>query len=157
LSSFAATSSPSAQPASASPKKFDRKTSKRRRLLAAVLAMLVLAMAGWFAFRPRTSNIVQTPEKPADDRAVTAEPPTRDVIAYEYLWKARTITTNLAKEGKERNKAIEYLEKAVARDPGFYDAWWALAVQYIHANPSDIDRINNAISVVKRLRPAAGQ
>ncbi|OAI42349.1 hypothetical protein AYO41_00870 [Verrucomicrobia bacterium SCGC AG-212-E04] len=308
LSSFAATGSPSAQPAPAPSTTFNRATSTKRRLLPAALAALALAVAGWFAFRPQKPNPSQTPAQPsktiapavqpsvapaptpalaisrksiavlpfenlspdkeneyfadgvqddvltslaripdlkvisrtsvmeyrghkknvrkiadelgaativqgtvrrfrdsiritvqlidastdehlwaekyerpiadifavqseiaeaiaqklaaqltADDRAAMAEPPTRDIIAYEYYLKARAILLDLdythvwVAQESERNKATELLEKAVARDPGFYDAWFLLAAGGLPANSI------NAISVVQRLRPDAGQ
>ncbi|OAI42835.1 hypothetical protein AYO41_03490 [Verrucomicrobia bacterium SCGC AG-212-E04] len=99
----------------------------------------------------------------ADDRAALAGPPTRDVIAYEYYLKARAIALDLAKLSSERDISIGLLEKAVARDPEFYDAWCLLASQYMFSSaggpphPSLLERINNALSVVKRLRPDAGE
>jgi TolB-like protein/Tfp pilus assembly protein PilF/predicted Ser/Thr protein kinase len=105
----------------------------------------------------------------AREKVAMQEWPTRDLAAYDFYVQATSLTDKAAyEERKEKAKdyfqAIELLNQAIARDPGFALAYCRLAEAhdelYFNAfghTPSRLDLAKSAIDSAFRLKPDSGE
>lgn len=99
-----------------------------------------------------------------NEKAALAERPTSDLTAFEQYTRARTLllTGLTTTQSKSFLQAVELLESAVQRDPGFYAAWCQLvfvneslySLGYDHT-PARLAAAEEALRHVARLRPDA--
>jgi serine/threonine protein kinase/Tfp pilus assembly protein PilF len=94
------------------------------------------------------------------EKAVIAEPPTADLVAYAYYTKAREINIYDNWEGIEKSakQKVELLEKAIQHDPNFALAYCALAkaqwdLSSKTNDPKPLELARNAAESALRLRP----
>src|SRR5438876_1622352 len=105
----------------------------------------------------------------AGEKAAIAEPPTRDLVAYDlYIRAAALIDQADYVQDKEQEKdlfqAVELLNQAIARDPAFFLAYCRLAeaydALYFQAVDHTLARLalaNSAIDAAFRLKPDSGE
>jgi TolB-like protein/predicted Ser/Thr protein kinase len=105
----------------------------------------------------------------AREKVAMQEWPTRDLAAYDFYVQATSLTDKAAyEERKEKAKdyfqAIELLNQAIARDPGFALAYCRLAEAHdeLYFNgfdhtPSRLDLAKSAIDSAFRLKPDSGE
>jgi serine/threonine protein kinase len=109
----------------------------------------------------------QLAAKLSDEEKVTInEPPTRDITAYELYLRARDLIDHYANGSDVRMTlldGIRLLEEAVKRDPGFVDAYCAMAGAHDILYVTDLDHTparrklaETALDRATRLRPALG-
>src|SRR5204863_4110671 len=82
----------------------------------------------------------------ASEKAAIEEPPTHDLVAYEFYARAVSLIYNVevpfainAPE-KSLSEAVDLLNKAVARDPNFILAYCELAFTHDGIYQDEIDR-----------------
>ena len=105
----------------------------------------------------------------AGEKAAIAEPPTRDLVAYDlYIRAAALIDQADYVQDKEQEKdlfqAVELLNQAIARDPAFFLAYCRLAEAYDALYFQGVDHTlarlalaNSAIDAAFRLKPDSGE
>src|SRR5438874_2273280 len=105
----------------------------------------------------------------AREKAALQEWPTKDLVVYDLYVRSRPLIEgvnigNLAGYQKDLFQAVELLNQAIARDPGFLLAfcWLARAhdtvyFQGIDRTPGRLDLANSAISSAFRLKPDSGE
>src|SRR5947207_2560464 len=105
----------------------------------------------------------------AGEKAAIAEPPTRDLVAYDlYIRAAALIDQADYVQDKEQEKdlfqAVELLNQAIARDPAFFLAYCRLAEAYdalyfqgVDHTPARLELANSAINAAFRLKPDSGE
>src|SRR5437762_1679349 len=105
----------------------------------------------------------------AGEKAAIAEPPTRDLVAYDlYIRAAALIDQADYVQDKEQEKdlfqAVELLNQAIARDPAFFLAYCRLAEAYDALYFQGVDHTlarlalaNSAIDAAFRLKPYSGE
>src|SRR5438067_9746849 len=105
----------------------------------------------------------------AGEKAAIAEPPTRDLVAYDlYIRAAALIDQADYVQDKEQEKdlfqAVELLNQAIARDPAFFLAYCRLAEAYDALYFQGVDHTlarlalaNSAIDAAFRLQPDSGE
>jgi TolB-like protein/tRNA A-37 threonylcarbamoyl transferase component Bud32/Tfp pilus assembly protein PilF len=102
----------------------------------------------------------------AVEKAAIKEPPTSDLVAYDFYLRARDLLLTLfsSRAGAELLQAADLLDQAVARDPSFFQAYCQLA--YTHDQlyffgfdhtPARLALAEAAIQASFRLRPQAGE
>jgi TolB-like protein/class 3 adenylate cyclase len=101
------------------------------------------------------------------EKAVIAERPTSDLVAYAFYTKAKELDTWTNWEGDEKNlnQKVELLEKATQRDPNFALAYCALAKTQIDlysvtGEPEDrkhLELAKKAADAALQLRPDLGE
>lgn len=103
------------------------------------------------------------------ERTELAGRPTGDIAAFESYIRARALMETSEAEGDfdrfraDYLRAVELLEQAVARDPGFAAGYWALAeanTQLYRNDPSKPEfrsRADSAVKEAKRIAPDAGE
>jgi serine/threonine protein kinase/tetratricopeptide (TPR) repeat protein len=102
----------------------------------------------------------------AVEKAAIKEPPTSDLIAYDFYLRARDrlLSPFSSRARAELLQAVDLLNQAVARDPSFFQAYCQLA--YTHDllyflgfdhTPSRLALADAAIKAAFRLRPEAGE
>ena len=100
------------------------------------------------------------------EKAAIDEPPTRDVVAYGQYIRGKTLVFGLA-NGQIREKlmqAVELLDQAVSRDPGFYLAYGQLAAAHGYLyffgfdhTPGRLALAEKALGVLSQIHPEAGE
>jgi serine/threonine protein kinase/Tfp pilus assembly protein PilF len=101
------------------------------------------------------------------ERLAVQRPPTGDLTAFDLYSRAKNLIldTSLGSEAKTNFlQAVELLNRAVARDPSFFDAYCQLAYAhdaiyfagYDHT-PARLTLAEAAIQIAFRLRPNAGE
>jgi TolB-like protein/Flp pilus assembly protein TadD len=100
------------------------------------------------------------------EKAAIKEPPTSDLIAYDFYLRARDrlLSPFSSRARAELLQAVDLLNQAVARDPSFFQAYCQLAythdllyfLGYDHT-PGRLALAEAAIQVAFRLRPEAGE
>jgi serine/threonine-protein kinase len=102
----------------------------------------------------------------AVEKAAIKEPPTSDLIAYDFYLRARDrlLSPFSSRARAELLQAVDLLNQAVARDPSFFQAYCQLA--YTHDllyflgfdhTPARLTLAEAAIQAAFRLRPEAGE
>jgi serine/threonine protein kinase/tetratricopeptide (TPR) repeat protein len=102
----------------------------------------------------------------AVEKAAIEEPPTSDLVAYDFYLRARDLLLTLfsSRARAELLQAADLLDQAVARDPSFFQAYCQLA--YTHDQlyffgfdhtPARLALAEAAIQASFRLRPEAGE
>ena len=100
------------------------------------------------------------------EKAALQERPTSDMAAYDLYvrGKASLEASNYSARGKEDlSEAVNLLTQAIARDPGFFLAYYELAEvhdQFFHRlepTPAHLAAAAAAIEALQRLRPEAGE
>jgi TolB-like protein/Tfp pilus assembly protein PilF len=102
-----------------------------------------------------------------NERAAIEERPTADLAAFDLYVRATTLqrSVSFAAHAKENLlQAVELLDQAVARDPGFFIAYCRLAsahdrLYFINADhtPARLASAEAAVQAALRLRPDAGE
>ena len=107
----------------------------------------------------------------ASEKTAVEERPTQDLVAYHFYVRALSIIYNAqVPQGPSGNlsEAVDLLNKAVARDPNFFQAYCQLAfvhdLVYQGVNQGDIDHpparlalAQSAIDSAFRLKPDSGE
>ena len=101
---------------------------------------------------------------PAEKLAIERKP-TGDLVAFELYSRAISLTpTSRAPSADSGLQAIELLNAAVARDPSFFEAYFALAVSHdqiyfynYDRTPARLASAEAAIQEAFRIRPNAGE
>jgi TolB-like protein/class 3 adenylate cyclase len=104
------------------------------------------------------------------EKAAIAEQPTKDLAAYDLYVRATLLIDKAAyAEGEEQQKdydfqAVDLLNQAVARDPGFLLAYCRLAEAHDELYVQAVDRTPNRLALAKaaidaafRLKPDSGE
>jgi len=94
------------------------------------------------------------------------EAPTADLIAYDAYLRAKDLLYDIALSAQQKDEffqAVELLDQAVARDPGFFDAYCQLAGAHDRIYFGGFDHtdarlklVETVIQSVQRLRPESG-
>jgi serine/threonine protein kinase len=102
---------------------------------------------------------------PAEQSALQL-PPTSDLISYDAYLRAKDLLYDIALSTRQKEdlfQAVELLDQAVARDPGFFDAYCQLAgahdrIYFLAFDHTDarLKLAQTAIQSVQRLRPESG-
>ena len=92
--------------------------------------------------------------------------PTVDLISYDAYLRAKDLLYDIALSTRQKEdlfQAVELLDQAVARDPGFFDAYCQLAgahdrIYFLAFDHTDarLKLAQTAIQSVQRLRPESG-
>jgi serine/threonine protein kinase/Tfp pilus assembly protein PilF len=95
------------------------------------------------------------------EKAVIAERPTADLVAYAFYGRAQEIDSG-DWEGAEKSlkQKVELLEKATQRDPNFALAYCALAKTQCdldNGDPKQLDLAKKAAEAALRVRPDLGE
>src|SRR5215470_6410544 len=95
------------------------------------------------------------------------EVPTLDPISYHAYLRAKDLLYDISLSTRQKEdlfQAVELLDQAVARDPGFFDAYCQLAgahdrIYFLGFNHTDarLNLAQTAIQSVLRLRPDSGE
>jgi TolB-like protein/tRNA A-37 threonylcarbamoyl transferase component Bud32/Flp pilus assembly protein TadD len=102
----------------------------------------------------------------AVEKAAIKEPPTSDLIAYDFYLRARDrlLTPFSSRAREELLYAADLLNQAVARDPSFFEAYCQLAYTHdqlyflgLDHTPARLALAEAAIQAAFRLRPEAGE
>jgi TolB-like protein/Tfp pilus assembly protein PilF len=107
----------------------------------------------------------------ASEKAAVEEKPTQDLVAYDFYVRALSVIYNAQiPEGPSVNlsEAVDLLNKAVARDPNFFQAYCQLAFAHdlvyqgvykgeIDHTPARLALAQSAIDSAFRLRPDSGE
>src|SRR5205814_1418701 len=107
----------------------------------------------------------------ASEKASVEERPTQDLVAYDFYVRALSVIYNAqVPQGPSVNlsEAVDLLNKAVARDPNFFQAYCQLAFAHdlvyegvyqgdIDHTPARLAMAQSAIDSAFRLRPDSGE
>src|SRR5436190_7498417 len=100
------------------------------------------------------------------EKAAIEEQPTKDLAAYDLYVRATALIDNAPYEGewKDEFQAVDLLNQAVARDPGFLLAYCRLAEAHDTLYFTSVDRTPNRLALAKaaidsafRLKPDSGE
>ena len=100
------------------------------------------------------------------ERAVIEEQPTKDLAAYDLYVRAAALIDKALEEGIEKNEvqAVDLLNQAIARDPGFVLAYCRLTEAHDELYFQNVDRTPNRLALAKaaidaafRLKPDSGE
>src|SRR5213080_1789731 len=102
----------------------------------------------------------------SSEKAAIQEPPTTDPIAYDGYLRAKDLLNDIALSTRQKEdlfQAVQLLDDAVARDPGFFDAYCQLAGAHDRIYFGGFDHTNarlklaeTVIQSIQRLRPESG-
>ena len=99
----------------------------------------------------------------ASEKAAVALPLTRDLVAKDLYLRAMAARSETIGIQALLN-AIDFLEQAIARDPGFVEAYCVLARSYVdlysngyNHTPARLDMVNGIIEKAARLQPDSGK
>jgi TolB-like protein/Tfp pilus assembly protein PilF len=102
-----------------------------------------------------------------NEKAAIEKPPTSDVIAFDLYSRASTLLASIAINAADRpalQRAVTLLDQAVARDPGFFEAYCRLASAHDNLyflvgdhTPARLTLAEAAVEAAFRLRPDAGE
>src|SRR5213076_3204706 len=97
------------------------------------------------------------------EKAAIEEQPTKDLAAYDLYVRATALIDNAA-DYKDGFQAVDLLNQAVARDPGFLLAYCRLAQAHDVLYFTSVDRTPNRLALAKaaidsafRLKPDSGE
>lgn len=109
---------------------------------------------------------LQAKLSPSEQKAIEQQP-TTDLMAFDLYSRARSLLIGSFSVTSEPDvrKAIELLEKALQRDPSFFDAYCQLAFAHeqlysvlgIDHTPARLALAEAAVEAATRLRPDAGE
>ena len=100
------------------------------------------------------------------EKAAIDERPTQDLVAYGFYVRGKTLVSSVsnAQINEKLLQAVESLDQAIARDPGFYLAYCELAAAHDYLyffgfdhTPARLALAERALNTVIRLRPDAGE
>jgi len=101
------------------------------------------------------------------EKAAIQEPPTTDLIAYDAYLRAKDLIYGIALSTRQKEdlfQAVQLLDQAVARDPGFFDAYCQLAgahegIYFAGFDHTDarLKLAETVIQSIQRLRPESGE
>ena len=117
--------------------------------------------------RDRAENRTQAGSRRFTRRAICASmAPTVDLISYDAYLRAKDLLYDIALSTRQKEdlfQAVELLDQAVARDPGFFDAYCQLAgahdrIYFLAFDHTDarLKLAQTAIQSIQRLRPESG-
>lgn len=104
-----------------------------------------------------------------DEKAAIEQPPTTDLVAFDFYTHAKTLLFSVSISAQEKSKellyqAVDLLDKAVARDPAFASAFCLLAKAHGRIYSFDIDHspqrralAEEAVRTAESLNPSAGE
>jgi TolB-like protein/Flp pilus assembly protein TadD len=104
-----------------------------------------------------------------DEEAAIEEPPTTDLVAFDFYTHAKTLLFSVSISAQEKSKellyqAVDLLDKAVARDPAFASAFCLLAKAHGRIYSFDIDHspqrralADKAVRTAEGLNPGGGE
>jgi len=102
----------------------------------------------------------------AVEKVAIKEPPTSDLVAYDFYLRAKDLLLTLFSSRAEAKllQAADLLNQAVARDPAFFQAYCQLAYTHnqlyflgLDHSPARLALAEGAIQAAFRLRPEAGE
>src|SRR5438552_3305283 len=101
------------------------------------------------------------------EKAAIDERPTKDLIAYGLYVRAKALIATIslnAQISEKLREAVQLLDQAIERDPGFFLAYCQLAAAYNYLyffgfdhTPARLALADGALTTVIRLRPDAGE
>jgi TolB-like protein/Flp pilus assembly protein TadD len=101
------------------------------------------------------------------EKAAIEKPPTTDLAAFDLYTRGKTllVLTSFNPNNQEiLRQAVELLNQAVGRDPGFFEAYYQLAFAHSYAysalgdhTPARLALAEAALQAATRLRPDAGE
>jgi TolB-like protein/Tfp pilus assembly protein PilF len=102
-----------------------------------------------------------------EEKAAIEERPTADVVAYELYVQARNLSAMTVFSSREKESlalAVNLLQQAITRDPGFFLAYCELALTHDRAyilgvdhTPARLALAEKALETARRLRPNSGE
>jgi TolB-like protein/class 3 adenylate cyclase/Tfp pilus assembly protein PilF len=104
-----------------------------------------------------------------DEKAAIEQPPTTDLVAFDFYTHAKTLLFSVSISAQEISKkylyeAVDLLDKAVARDPAFASAFCLLAKAHGRIYSFDIDHspqrralAEKAVRTAEGLNPSGGE
>ena len=104
-----------------------------------------------------------------DEKAAIEQPPTTDLVAFDFYTHAKTLLFSVSISAQEKSKellyqAVDLLDKAVARDPAFASAFCLLAKAHGRIYSFDIDHsaqrravAEKAVRAAESLNPSGGE
>jgi TolB-like protein/class 3 adenylate cyclase/Tfp pilus assembly protein PilF len=102
-----------------------------------------------------------------EEKAAIEERPTADVVAYELYVQARNLSAMTVFSSREKESlalAVNLLQQAITRDPGFFLAYYELALTHDRAyilgvdhTPARLALAEKAVETARRLRPNSGE
>ena len=100
-----------------------------------------------------------------EEKTAIAEKPTQDLAAYGFYVRAKALIASIsisAKINEKLREAVQLLDQAIARDPGFYPAYCELSAanDYLYFfgmdhSPARLASADAALKAIVRLRPDA--
>jgi TolB-like protein/Tfp pilus assembly protein PilF len=101
------------------------------------------------------------------EKAAIDERPTKDLVAYGLYVRAKALIATIslnAQISEKLHEAVELLDQAIKRDPDFFLAYCQLAAAHnylyffgLDHTPARLTLADNALKIVIRLRPDAGE
>ncbi len=101
------------------------------------------------------------------EKAAIEQRPTTDLAAYDLYMRAKVLLNGTTFSSSAKDKyleAVELLDTAVARDPGFFLAYYQLAYAHIRVyffgydhTPERLALAESAVKTALRLRPDSGE
>src|SRR5215475_8009520 len=117
------------------------------------------------AIAQKIANKLEVGGSPAEQSALQLAP-TIDLISYDAYLRAKDLLYGIALSTRQKEDlfhAVELLDRAVARDPGFFDAYCQLAgahdrIYFLAFDHTDarLKLAQTAIQSIQRLRPESG-
>ena len=101
------------------------------------------------------------------EKAAIQQPPTTDLLAYDAYLRAKDFVNGIAFSGRakeELTQAVQLLDRAVARDPFFFDAYCELTgahdrIYFLGFDHTDarLKLAQTSLESARRLRPQSGE
>ena len=102
-----------------------------------------------------------------EEKAAIEERPTADEVAYELYVQAKNLSAMTVFSSREKESlalVVDLLQQAIARDPGFFLAYYELALTHDKAyivgvdhTPARLALAEHAVEAARRLRPELGR
>jgi TolB-like protein len=101
------------------------------------------------------------------EKAAIEERPTADEVAYELYVQAKNLSAMTVFSSREKESlslVVDLLQQAIARDPGFFLAYYELAHTHdkiyivgVDHTPARLALAEHAVETLRRLRPKSGE
>src|SRR5205814_87992 len=101
------------------------------------------------------------------EKAAIEERPTADEVAYELYVQAKNLSAMTVFSSREKESlalVVDLLQQAIARDPGFFLAYYELAHSHdkvyivgVDHTPARLALAEHAVETARRLRPNSGE
>ena len=101
------------------------------------------------------------------EKAAIEERPTADEVAYELYVQAKNLNAMTVFSSREKESlalVVDLLQQAIARDPGFFLAYYELAHTHdkvyivgVDHTPARLALAEHAVETLRRLRPNSGE